>query len=95
MLDNTLIVYISDAADQHHSYHCKQWPMVLIGNLGGKLKTNRFLEFPKYGAKGHRTTGNCFLSLLDAVGDRREKFGAEDLDLKGIDTTGPLSEILV
>jgi hypothetical protein len=69
--------------------------MVLIGNLGGKLKTNRFLEFPWYGANGHRTTRNCFLSLLDAVGDRREKFGAEDFGLIDMDTTGPLSEISV
>ena len=95
MLDNTLIVWMSDSAEEHHGTGL-QWPMVLVGNLGGRLKTaGRYLQFPKYGGKGHRTMSNFYLSLLRAVGDKREKFGDPDNDLKDIDTTGPLSEILV
>lgn len=94
LLDNTLIVYLSDSAEEHHGQG-GQWPMVLVGNLGGRLKTaGRFLQFPGYQKAGHRTLGNFYLSLLHAVGDKREKFGDPDLALKDIDTSGPLAEIL-
>ena len=94
MLDNTLIVYLSDAAEEHHGTGL-QWPMILVGNLGGRLKTaGRFLQFPVYNKAGHRTMSNFFLSLLHAVGDKREKFGEPDRELKDIDTAGPLAEIL-
>lgn len=94
MLDNSLIVYLSDAAEEHHGQGMT-WPMVLVGNLGGRLKTaGRFLQFPGYNKAGHRTMSNFFLSLLHAVGDRREKFGEPDRELRDIDTAGPLTEIL-
>jgi hypothetical protein len=94
MLDNTLIVYLSDSAETHHGQGT-EWPMVLIGNLNGKLKTaGRYLEFPGYNKPGHRTLGNFYLSLLHAVGDKRKSFGEPDRELKDIDTAGPLSEIL-
>ena len=94
MLDNTLIIWMSDSAEEHHGQGM-QWPMVLVGNLGGRLKTAaRFLQFPKYGDKGHRTMSNFYLSLLHAVGDKREKFGDPDLALQDIHTSGPLTEIL-
>jgi hypothetical protein len=44
MFDNRLIVYLSDAAEAHHSM-CKEWPFVLIGDLGGQLKTGRYVEY--------------------------------------------------
>ncbi len=94
MLDSTLIIWMSDSAEEHHGQGM-QWPLVLVGNLGGKLKTaGRYLQFPKYNTPGHRTLGNFYLSLLHAVGDKREKFGDSDLALKDIDTAGPLAEIL-
>jgi hypothetical protein len=94
MLDNSLIVYLSDAAEEHHGQG-EQWPMVLVGNLGGRLKTaGRFLQFPGYNKAGHRTMSNFFLALLHAVGDKREKFGEPDRELQDIDTAGPLAEIM-
>ncbi|MFT5429350.1 MAG: hypothetical protein ACI9OJ_000019, partial [Myxococcota bacterium] len=94
LLDNTLIVWMSDSAEEHHGQG-GQWPMVVVGNLGGRLKTGgRFLQFPKYAEKGHRTLANFYLSLLHAVGDKRDKFGSEDAGLKDLDTTGPLAEIM-
>jgi hypothetical protein len=95
VLDNTLIVYMSDYGDRHHPSYL-QWPVVLLGNLGGKLKTNgRFLEYPSYGKPGHRTIGTFYTSLLHAVGDRRETFGNVDLAIDKDATHGPLAEILV
>ena len=94
MLDNSLIIYLSDSAEEHHGSG-RQWPMILVGNLGGRLKTaGRFFQFPGYNKTGHRTMSNFYLSLLHAVGDKREKFGEPDRELKDIDTAGPLTEIL-
>ena len=94
MLDNTLIVWMSDSGEAHHGF-CNEWPMVLVGNLGGRLKTaGRFLQYPKYQAAGHRTIANFYLALLHAVGDRRKRFGEQDSKLEDIDQSGPLTEIL-
>ena len=94
LLDSTLIVYMSDSAESHHGQGT-EWPIILIGNLGGRLRTaGRFLEFPHYNTNGHRTLGQFYLSLLHAVGDRRERFGEPDSGLRDINTTGPLTEIL-
>jgi hypothetical protein len=95
MMDNTLIVYLSDAADQHHAKGY-EWPIIVIGDLGGRLKTaNRYLRYPWHGQKGHRTVANFYTTLLHAVGDRLERFGLPDLALQDIDQEGPLSELLV
>ena len=94
MMDNTLIVYLSDAADRHHA-RAYEWPMIVIGDLGGRLKTaGRYLRYPWYGQKGHRTVANLYTSLLHAVGDRRERFGLPDLALQDVDQEGPLTEVL-
>ncbi len=94
MLDNTCIIYMSDSAESHHS-RCFDWPMLVLGDLGGRLKTRgRFLCMPKYGAKGHKTTANFFLTLLEAAGVPRKSFGVADPGLKDIDTSGPISELL-
>jgi len=94
MLDHTLIVYLSDSGESHHP-SLYEWPVLLLGNLGGRLKTaGRFLRFPKYGAKGHRTMANLFCTLLHAAGKPRDTFGIADPGLKDIDRTGPLNELL-
>lgn len=95
MLDNTLIVYLSDSAEGHHPL-CEEWPFVLIGDLGGRLKLgDRYLRYPRYGNTGHRTTANLFLSLLHAVGDRQKTFGFPDSALGDLDQSGPLAELMV
>ena len=95
MLDNTCIIYMSDSAESHHS-RCFDWPMLVLGDLGGRLKTRgRLLCLPKYAAKGHKTTANFFLTLLEAAGAPRKSFGVADPGLKDVDTSGPISELLV
>jgi len=93
MLDNTVIVYLSDGAESHHS-RCWEWPMVVIGNMGGELKTGRYVDYPGYGRKNHRTTANMYLTLLHLAGAKRDQFGVADPNLKDIDQTGPLIELL-
>jgi hypothetical protein len=94
MLDNTVIVYLSDSGDGHHP-QLWEWPVVLLGNLGGALKTNgRYLQFPCYGAKNHRTLANLYCTLLHAAGKPRDQFGVADPGLRDIDQTGPVAELL-
>ena len=95
MLDNTLIVYLSDSGDGHHP-SLYEWPVVLIGNLGGRLRTSgRYLQFPRYQARGHRTMANLYLTLLHAAGRPRDRFGVADTGLREIDQSGVVSELLV
>lgn len=94
MLDNTLIVYLSDSGEAHHP-SLYEWPVLLLGNLGGKLKTaGQYYQFPQYQAKDHRTMANLFCTLLHAVGRPTDKFGVADPGLKDIDQTGPITELL-
>ncbi len=94
MLDNTLIVYLSDSAESHHS-RCWEWPFVILGNLGGRLKLgNRFLCYPAHGRPGHRTIANLYGSFLAAAGKPRDHFGVPDPTLKDFDQKGPLAEIM-
>lgn len=86
---------LSDAADGHHS-RCWEWPCVLIGHLGGRLKCGRYMEWPPHGANGHRHIGNLYTTFLQAVGDSRESFGQPDpLLAQDVDERGPLSQLLV
>lgn len=93
MLDNTAIVYLSDSAEGHHS-RCWEWPFVVVGNLGGKLKCGRYVEYPYWGKKGHKTIGNLYTTFLHAVGERRVHFGIAEPMLKDLDLKGPLPELL-
>jgi hypothetical protein len=94
MLDNTVIVYLSDGAEGHHS-RCWEWPVVILGNAGGKLKSGRYIDYPGYAQLGHRTTANLYTTFLNIAGSNAERFGMADPNLKDLDQTGPLTELLV
>lgn len=94
MMNNTLVVYLSDSAEGHHPL-CKEWPFILIGDLGGRLKLgNRYLRYPWYGNTGHRTIASLYTSLLHAVGEGVPRFGLPDSNLLDLDQDGPLAEIM-
>ena len=95
MLDNTLIVYMSDAPDTHHSTGF-EWPLVIVGNLKGKMKLGgKYVNYPGYGKAGHRTVGSLYTSFLNSVGQNQQTFGRidPDLDLQAMQT-GPLAELM-
>ncbi len=96
MLDNTVIVYISDNSDKHHSF-ANEWPLLLFGGkFNGKLKsTGRYLQYPDYGKQGHRTIGNFLTTIVQAAGLPDKHFGHLDLGLSDLDQEGPLHELLV
>jgi hypothetical protein len=95
MLDNTMIVYMSCNGGDHHGGQA-DWPFVLLGGMANKLKMGRYIEYPKYQEKGHRTIGNLYLSLMQAAGMHvPETFGQLDSNLKDLDLTGTLAELMV
>ena len=94
MLDNTMIVYTSCSSGDHHCAG-HDWPFVLLGGMNNKLRAGRYIEYPKYGAKGHRTVGNLYISLMQAAGMQTEKtFGQPDATLQDLDLDGPLTELM-
>lgn len=94
MLDNTVIVYLSDGAETHHS-RCFEWPFVVLGNARGKLRTRgQYSVLPDYGRGGHRTINTVYNALLHAAGVGRDDFGAADPNLDQDMYRGPLAELL-
>ena len=94
MLDRTLIVYLSDSGEAHHP-NLKQWPVVLLGGMGGKLMPGgRYIQLPFYAAKKHRTLANLYSTLLHAAGKPRDKFGVPDTGLRDIDQGCIISELI-
>lgn len=87
MLDNTVLVFTSDSANRQHTAG-ENWPFVLIGNLGGRLRTNQFVGYPlresgqgegPWGGHGTAPPSNptinaLYCTLLHAMGKPRETF---------------------
>jgi hypothetical protein len=109
MLDNTLLVFMSDSANQQHSWKNANWPVVLVGNLGGKLKSGQFVSYPvrnqKAGGDGagqvfgtaHDTnphTNALYATLLTAVGKPCDSFNMPSASSEAKSTYAPLPELL-
>ena len=96
MLDNTMIVYISPAGDRHHG-KLDSWPMVVVGGCGNKLKLpGRYIQFPSYGRKDHKTIGNWWTSILNAYGNPIAHYGDPDPALMkgGFNQEGAIPELI-
>jgi hypothetical protein len=108
MLDNTLLVFMSDSANQQHSWKGANWPVVLVGNLGGKLKAGQFLSYPVRaqgagGDGGNQTFGTAhatnpytnalYATLLHAIGKPCDAFNRPAASLEPA-LYGPLGELL-
>jgi len=109
MLDNTLLVFMSDSANQQHSWKGANWPVVLVGNLGGKLKTGQFLSYPVKaqaagGDGGNQTFGTAYgtnpytnalyATLLTAVGKPCDAFNRSPSSTEAKEIYAPLPELL-
>jgi hypothetical protein len=45
MLDNTLLVFMSDSANRQHT-HGENWPVVLVGDWGGRIAAGQVVTYP-------------------------------------------------
>ena len=93
MLDNTLIVVLSDHGALHHPSF-DEFPFVTIGNVGGALRTGHYLHYPNTRYSGNRTIGSFYTTLMHAAGAPRDGFGQLDLRLPEADQKAPLAELL-
>jgi hypothetical protein len=88
--DNSVIVYTSDNGENHHSSK-HRWPLVVIGDAGGKLRSDgRFVRYPAAGKPGWRSLADFYCSLAHAVGAPTDKFGDGGIE----PVKGPLAEIM-
>ncbi|MFZ5439956.1 MAG: DUF1552 domain-containing protein [Myxococcota bacterium] len=91
MLDHTVIVFMSDNGEQHHST-ATEWPMLVLGGNALGMKTDgRTVIYPRDGAANNRQVSNVFNSLGHAFGDSSfDRFGNEGPSRIA---AGPLSEL--
>ncbi|MDB4653220.1 hypothetical protein OAE39_03000, partial [Akkermansiaceae bacterium] len=78
MLDNTVIVYTSDNGETHHSSGVN-YPIVILGNLGGRLQSGRYFApgndpDDKLG-KTHTRLGDVWTTFLAAADQPYKDFG--------------------
>jgi len=109
MLDNTLLVFMSDSANQQHSWKNANWPFVLVGNLGGKLKTGQFVSYPvkdqRAGGDGggqvfgtaygrNPLTNALYATLLTVVGKPCDAFNRSPSSSEAKEAHAPLPGLL-
>ncbi len=96
MLDNTTIIYLSDAGNEHHG-NLEEWPYIVLGGSGGRMRiAGRYIRYPEYGADGHMTIGNWWTTWLNAFGNPVGHYGNFDLNLQksGLPQKGALTELM-
>lgn len=90
LFDSTVMLYTSDNGEMHHSSK-RRWPLVVIGDAGGKLKTGgRFLRYPAKGKEGARSLADFYCSLAHACGVPTDTFGQGGTE----PVKGPLPELM-
>lgn len=77
MLDNTVIVYIGDNGEQHHT-GCDELPVLLVGGENLGLRGGRTLVYPGQSSIEHRRISNLWITLAQLAGVDVETFGKDD-----------------
>jgi hypothetical protein len=82
LLDNSILMFASSLfdGDAHSADHL---PIVLAGRAGGALWTGRVLDYLDKGDDNRRAC-SLFLSLMDLMGARLDRFGDTDKRLAGL-----------
>ena len=93
MFDNTVIMYLPENGEAHHSSG-SHVPFVILSGKDVKLDmAGRFIQLPGYGQKGHKTLGNFYTTLLNAYGNPIEHYGDLDVKLK-IEQKGAIKQLM-
>lgn len=91
MLDNTLLLYMPDNGEKHHS-NAEEWAMLMLGGSNLGFRTDgRAVAYPGNGNGANRQTSNIFNSLLHAAGEQTDDFGHVGPDTRIAE--GPLDEV--
>ena len=93
MFDNTLIMYLPENGETHHSKGTEV-PFVILA--GDKVKLNlgsKYIRLPGYNDEGHKTLGNWYTTILNAYGNPIKHYGDFDVGLT-IDQAGPIKQLM-
>jgi hypothetical protein len=82
LLDNSILMFASNLYDGD-AHGADQMPVVLAGKAGGALQTGRVLDFVDKGNDNRRAC-SLYLSLMDRMGVRQDRFGDTDQRLPGL-----------
>lgn len=82
VLDNSCLMFVSNmwSGSRHDS---TRLPLVLAGGLGGALETGRVLDYSDRGEE-NRKLCSLYLSLMDRMDVRLERFGDADARVAGL-----------
>jgi hypothetical protein len=82
VLDNSCLMFISNmwSGSRHDS---TKVPLLLAGGLGGALETGRVLDYSQKG-DDDRKLCSLYLSIMDRMGVRLDRFGDAETRLAGI-----------
>jgi hypothetical protein len=81
VLDNSCLMFLSNmwSGTKHDN---SKLPIVMAGSLGGTLATGRVLDYSDKGNDGRKLC-SMYLSLMDRMGVRLDRFGDADTRLAG------------
>jgi Protein of unknown function (DUF1552) len=82
VLDNSCLLFLSNLWIGR-SHNNTRLPMALVGGLGGALRTGRTLDYVKAGDE-RRKACSLYLSLMDRMGIKLERFGDADTRLENL-----------
>ncbi|WP_096085780.1 DUF1552 domain-containing protein [Agaribacterium haliotis] len=92
MLANTVLVYLPDTGERHHS-RAAEWPLLIIGGEAMGLKQGgRTLVYPGIKEDAHRQLSNVWNTMGHLAGLDLNDFGAESEQTRK--ALGPLSELM-
>ncbi len=82
VLDNTCLLFLSSmwSGSKHDS---SKVPLLTVGGLGGTLETGRVMDYTNHGNE-NRKLCSFYLSLMDRMGVKLDRFGDADTRLAGI-----------
>ena len=82
VLDNSCLMFLSNLWIGR-THDNSRLPIALAGGLGGALKTGRTLDYVKAGDE-NRKVCSLYLSLMDRMGIKLDRFGDSDTRLEGL-----------
>jgi uncharacterized protein DUF1552 len=82
VLDNSCLMFLSNLWIGR-THNNSRLPIALAGGLGGALKTGRTLDYVKAGDE-NRKVCSLYLSLMDRMGIKLDRFGDSDTRLEGL-----------
>lgn len=94
MFDNTMIMYLPENGETHHSVGTEVPFLILAGdNVKLSMARRRYIRLPDYDDPEHKTLGNWYTTILNAYGHDIEHYGDLDVGLK-IEQKGSIRQFL-